>query len=81
MSFVTECVAPLFAETLGTRQPPYSTIVRLDRKIREHALPAPLQLEHGQNETDTSLWLQRYIANLFRGRGWLSPHYTHHIAQ
>jgi hypothetical protein len=44
-------------------------------------LPTPLQLEHGQNETDTALWLQRYIANLFRGRGLLSPLYAHYIAQ
>jgi hypothetical protein len=68
IAFNAECVAPIFTETLGTTQPAYTTITRLNQKLKDHVLPELLQIRDGQNELDPGLWLQRYTAQLYRCR-------------
>lgn len=61
----TQCLVPVVEEAFGGKSPSYSTILKLDRKIRDFEIPSSLQLgipgDANQTNMSLSLSMQRYM--------------------
>ena len=61
----SQCLVPVVEEAFGAKSPGYSTILKLDRKIRDFEIPSSLQLgippDTDTSTANLSLSMQRYM--------------------